>query len=81
MASSIQTTRLIFAVCVPPLIETNCICNKSCNSLSKVTCAVYPDPSCARGCECPLGMTLHEGECIDEDKCPCIYEGKAYAVS
>ena len=32
---------------------------------------------CVRGCFCPNGKVLHEGECIDPDDCPCL-DGKVY---
>ena len=70
----------VLTVCLPPMIETNCVCERTCSNIDKVTCYEYPSPHCARGCQCPGGMIMHDGKCVTEETCPCIYKGKSYEV-
>ena len=34
-----------------------------------------------RGCFCPEGQFLQDGECVKADGCKCLYEGQFYDVS
>ena len=34
-----------------------------------------------RGCFCPDGLFLQDGECVKASDCKCLYEGKFYNVS
>ena len=50
-----------------------------------------PAPSClerspnktgtARGCFCPEGTFLQDGQCVQADRCRCLHEGVFYNVS
>ena len=35
----------------------------------------------ARGCFCPRGQYLQDGECVSSDQCKCLHEGVFYDVS
>ncbi|XP_077870560.1 uncharacterized protein LOC100375992, partial [Saccoglossus kowalevskii] len=51
-----------------------CPCHATCTDLadSSFTC----DGSCevATGCDCPVDMVEHNGECISPSECPCYFE-------
>ena len=34
-----------------------------------------------RGCFCPEGQFLQDGECVAANACKCLYEGQFYNVS
>ena len=73
--------QLLVSVCTPPLVRTECLCERTCDNLDSVVCPVWPHPDCVRGCQCPFGQVLQDGKCIPQASCPCVYEGKSYAVS
>ncbi|XP_071944579.1 SCO-spondin-like [Antedon mediterranea] len=56
-----------------------------CKSSCKNTCASanynleqYCPTTCLPGCQCPEGTYLEEGECIERELCPCIYNREKY---
>ncbi len=59
------------------------MCWQSCETLAhNDECADDGSASCRVGCQCPHGMVMHEGHCVDPDEtCPCIYNGNFYTVS
>ena len=69
------------AECPPGQILSECMCWKSCEVMAaNETCYDPGSPSCRVGCQCPHGQVMHEGHCQPDTKCPCIYDGKFYAV-
>ena len=33
---------------------------------------------CVEGCYCPIGKVEHNGECISEKSCPCLYNDEEF---
>ncbi|KAK7881858.1 hypothetical protein WMY93_030267 [Mugilogobius chulae] len=33
---------------------------------------------CVGGCECPPGLHLHQGQCLQRDQCPCFHRRRTY---
>ncbi|XP_077978948.1 SCO-spondin-like [Glandiceps talaboti] len=70
------------------LTEKSCTGNqiyKECGSACPRTCATvnydaekYCVKDCVSGCQCPEGLFLEGGECIDASACPCIHNRQKY---
>ncbi|XP_062418976.1 mucin-5AC-like [Pungitius pungitius] len=71
--------------CTEPMVFFNCSsakpgdsgseCQKSCQTLD-TECA---STQCMSGCMCPAGLLSDgEGGCIEEEDCPCTYNGDSY---
>ncbi|KAM3608784.1 uncharacterized protein V6R79_004601 [Siganus canaliculatus] len=72
--------------CVKPMVYFNCSsaqpgvkgteCQKSCQALDSFCVSTR----CVSGCVCPVGMvTDGKGGCIEEENCPCTYNGETYS--
>ncbi|KAL5006770.1 hypothetical protein ScPMuIL_015576 [Solemya velum] len=67
--------------CDAPMVFVQCMtCQRTCYHVrnSRMTCE-EPE-GCMSGCVCPEGMVMYQGRCIEEDQCPCIYNGDIVAV-
>ncbi|XP_072277622.1 mucin-5B-like [Pyxicephalus adspersus] len=81
----LHCTHIKIPECPPPKFYFDCDkagehargvqCSQSCDA-TKPYCY---SPLCVSGCLCPEGLLLnHNGTCIREEQCPCIYNGKHY---
>ncbi|MEQ2298605.1 hypothetical protein AMECASPLE_006961 [Ameca splendens] len=78
-----RTATLCGRVCPRGQVFSDCVssCPPSCTSPQP------PGPAaamgqcreeCVGGCECPLGLYLHQGLCLKREDCPCFHRRRSY---
>ena len=78
--SDFFTNHFVAKTCPAGMQYTECgsLCPRTCSTLY-----VVPPEKCAHTCEpmcqCRPGHFLHNGQCINETKCPCSYHRHEYS--
>ncbi|CAD5117735.1 DgyrCDS6481 [Dimorphilus gyrociliatus] len=67
-------------LCHGSLVQTDCVCQKTCESLadSSFKCPTLGSDSCNKGCHCGAGYVMHNSKCIKETECPCFANNRYY---
>uniref|UniRef100_A0A4W4HMF9 SCO-spondin n=1 Tax=Electrophorus electricus TaxID=8005 RepID=A0A4W4HMF9_ELEEL len=66
-------------VCPGGQLFSDCVssCPPSCSSTLPPIAGQCRE-ECVGGCECPLGLFLHGGQCIRREDCPCFHRRRTY---
>uniref|UniRef100_A0AAV2L5H3 SCO-spondin n=1 Tax=Knipowitschia caucasica TaxID=637954 RepID=A0AAV2L5H3_KNICA len=71
-----RTAAFCERVCPRGMLFSDCVssCPATCVSPSVGQCR----EECVGGCECPPGLFLHRGQCLQRDQCPCFHRRQVY---
>ncbi|XP_029943604.1 SCO-spondin, partial [Salarias fasciatus] len=75
-----RTDALCARVCPGGQVFSDCVssCAPSCASPQPPGPPARCREECVGGCECPPGLFLHRGLCLQPDRCPCFHRRRSY---
>ncbi|XP_061570036.1 SCO-spondin [Cololabis saira] len=78
-----RTDKLCGRVCPRGQVFSDCVssCPPSCSSPQPAGPSAGPgrcSEECVGGCECPPGLYLHQGACLQRDRCPCFHRRRSH---